>query len=180
MATEVPGGYSLTLTSRLGLILREIETLYGPHNKEYTILGIEFEENGPQIWYPGNNKNIIIQLSTGAQFDLPMAIYQLSHEAVHLLTPSGGAHSLVLEEGLATLFAWRYVKKVTGVDFRKRSSKKYYEAGVLVEKLLKSNPDFIIKARALTTELSNIDADIVRHLSPGTNLADIQRLTEKF
>lgn len=59
-------GYTWTLASRLGHMLQRAEELYGLRDTSYTILGIEFTDGNPQSWWPGNRRNIVIQLSTGA------------------------------------------------------------------------------------------------------------------
>ena len=41
-------------------MLNLAEAAYGPRDDSYTILGIEFENNAPRIWYPGNCKHIAI------------------------------------------------------------------------------------------------------------------------
>lgn len=179
IAHETDDGYSWTLVSRLGDMLQELERIYGPRDKSYTILGIEFEKNGPQLWYPGNRKDIIIQLSLEAQYDLPMALYQLAHEAVHLLAPTGGSHSTVFEEGFATVFAWDYTMKVTGVDFRERSGKKYRLAGTIVEQFLAEKGQLDSKSRAYAERTFDRDFatvsvhDLSRYIEAQTQPADM-------
>jgi hypothetical protein len=60
------------------------------------------------IWYPGDRKHIVIQLSVNCLTDLPRACYQLAHECIHLLAPTGRQNANNLEEGLATLFSEDY------------------------------------------------------------------------
>ena len=139
-------GYTWTLPSRLGAFLRKIEEQYGERDKSWTILGIEFENNGPQIWYPGNCKNISIQLAPNALQNEMLACYQLAHEAVHLLAPSGGRRAPLLEEGLATAFSEEIVLKefnATNVT----PSGKYSIAADKVRNLLSIDPNAIKKLR---------------------------------
>jgi len=82
-------GYSWTITSKLGHILRTAEERYGKRDHSYTILGVEFSQDGPQIWYPGNCKNIIIQISMNCIDDINRAVFQVAHEAIHCLSPTG-------------------------------------------------------------------------------------------
>ena len=96
-------GFSWTLTSRLGDILSKAETAYGPRDMNWTILGIEFCSNVPQIWFPENCRHIAIQLATNALGDTAIACYQLAHEVIHLLAPNGQHIAPVIEEGLAHL-----------------------------------------------------------------------------
>lgn len=98
-------GYCWALTSLLGSFLRELEEKYGPREKDWTPLGIEFHGEIPMIWYPGNCKSVSIMLTESASLNPQQAIYQLAHEAVHLLSPSGGRETLVVEEGMANSYA---------------------------------------------------------------------------
>jgi hypothetical protein len=98
-------GYGWTLTSLLGSFLYELEQRYGQRNKEWTLLGIEFSGQIPMIWFPGNNGNVSIMLSESASVNPAQAIYQLAHESVHILSPSGGRIALNVEEGMANAFA---------------------------------------------------------------------------
>src|SRR5512133_1556486 len=83
------GGYTWTLTTKLGALLSEAEALYGPRDPSWTPIGIEFSEDGPKIWYPGNRRHISIMLSDKCRTDLKRAQFQLAHEAIHLLAPTG-------------------------------------------------------------------------------------------
>src|SRR5437763_183874 len=98
-------GFTWTLPSRLGALLNEAERLYGERDRSYTILGVEFGPGDPQIWFPGNRRHIVIQLADNALENTALAVYQLAHETIHLLSPTGTANAPVLEEGLATAFA---------------------------------------------------------------------------
>ena len=91
------------------------EHMFAPRDPSYTIVGIEFVNDGPYIWYPlshgsKQNKDIIIRLSSPAAQNIVQACFQLAHETVHLLSPSGGQNSTNLEEGVACFFRsiiWR-------------------------------------------------------------------------
>ena len=179
-AKEIEGGFTWTLTSRLGQILRGIEPLYGPRDKDYTILGIEFSQSGPQISYPANCKNIVIQLSLFSQENLLSALYELSHEAIHLLSPSGGQMASVLEEGLATFHSWNYVLKVLDVDYRSRTSHKYREAALLVEKLLTQNPKFFIQVRSKQFDIGKIDVAHIKEFCPQIEDEEADLLVSSF
>lgn len=98
VARPLEGGFTWTLASRLGQMLRDVETLFGPRNPKFTILGIEFREGQPMIWFPGDCGHIVIQLGTSAMMDHDRALFQLAHECVHLLDPVKEANTL--EEAL--------------------------------------------------------------------------------
>ena len=87
-----------------------VEELFGPRDYSYTILGIEFASDGPQIWYPRNHRHIIVQLNVSTATDMPKAYYQMAHETVHLLAPSCGRNANNFEEGVACYFAAYYMK----------------------------------------------------------------------
>lgn len=101
-----------TLTTRLGEMLRKAEELFGKRDHSYTPLGIEFYGDIPMVWYPGNCKHIAIRLSLNAAFDSRRALYQLAHETVHLLSPTGGRNSINFEEGVATWFSNFYLEQI--------------------------------------------------------------------
>ena len=54
--------FTWTLVSRFGEMIRDVEALFGPRDRDYTLLGIEFSGTIPQIWFPGNCQHIAIQL----------------------------------------------------------------------------------------------------------------------
>jgi hypothetical protein len=102
--------YNYTLASRLGQILELAEKLYGDRDHSYTILGIYFTTNAqPSHWFPGNRKDIIILLTKRCATDEREALFELSHEAIHLLSPTSGLNATNFEEGLATYFSIWYV-----------------------------------------------------------------------
>lgn len=145
LASPIAGGFTWTLASRLGDMLTWAQNLFGPRNKEYTVLGIEFSAEGPMIWYPKAAKHIVIQLSLSARQDEVIALYQLSHECVHLLQPSGGEAATVFEEGLAVFFSWWYLEERLGIAKAREltSDPRYREAGELVHKFLLENTTLV-------------------------------------
>ena len=186
MAQSLPhnDGYTWTLATRLGAMLKEIECLYGPRDKDYTPIGIEFSESGPQIWFPGNCKHIAIQLNLNALNQNVLACYQLAHEAIHLLAPDGQSGAPVLEEGLATVYSEDFVQRNFGASGLTKMLSYIYAAQrvrelievdtVAVTKLRKIEPSFK-KMTAETFELVSINlselkiqillAGFVRHYS---------------
>jgi len=93
----IPEGHSWTITSKFGHILRTAEEKYGERDKSYTILGVEFTTYiKPQIWYPGNCKHVSIQITINCLNDINRAIFQVAHETIHFLCPTGGQNANVL------------------------------------------------------------------------------------
>ena len=180
-ATEIPNGFTWTLASRLGDMLTSAEEMFGPRNKDFTILGIEFCESGPRIWYPKSKKNIVIQLSYSAKTSEALALYQLAHESIHLLSPSGSMMANVLEEGLAVYFSWWYIEKALGRDGKSMTdSESYRYAGLLVEKLLKRSPDFFLKARGICPHLWEMTEFQMKKLCPELTDRDAAILSLPF
>jgi hypothetical protein len=141
-------GYSWTLVTRMGQMLHEIEALHGARDMSWTLLGVEFGPDTPQIWYPGNRKNIAIQLAMNAIENPVIACYQLAHECVHLLAPDGGSGAPVLEEGLATVFSEDYVaEEFQCVGLTNLPS--YIDAATKVRQLLDFNRDAIKMLRKI-------------------------------
>ncbi|EOC3062502.1 hypothetical protein ACVS9S_003239 [Cronobacter dublinensis] len=145
-----------TVASQLGEMLSELETRYGPRDPSWTFVGVAFSYKGPMLWYPGSfqtphPKNVIIHLSAQSFSNYESAMFELSHECVHLLAPSGGRHAPVMEEGLA----YRYSREILARVFGHPLDKPYVEAGNYeaagrsVEKLLQHDSEAIRKLRAV-------------------------------
>jgi hypothetical protein len=153
-------GWTYTLASRLGDMLYQAEKLFGPRDIDYTILGIEFRDGVPQIWYPGNRGHIIIQLTVQCLTDLHRACYQLAHECIHLLAPTGGQNANVLEDGLAQYFSELYIQNTFGVSFS-ADIQSYTDACTRVRRLLTIDQASVIKIRAIQPALHLVTADDV-------------------
>jgi hypothetical protein len=143
---ETGNGYTWTLASRLGSILRLAEERFGPRDISYTLLGVEFGGDVPKIWHPGNCRHIIIQLTPACATDTVRACFQLAHECIHLLAPSGGQNANNLEEGLATHFCHRYLVETFGKDWP-CTIPSYAAARSAVEKLLVADSSVIRRLR---------------------------------
>lgn len=157
--------WTWTLTTRLGDLLAKAEGIYGPRDLEYTPLGIEFGGDRPGLWYPGSCKFISIRLSDSARTDPNRAFFQLAHEVVHLLSPSGGSHAPVLEEGLATAFSHDQ-SALNGVDFHSASAE-YLEAEALTRQLLTIRPDAVLQLRKCQPAFTRMTPDLMKTVVPG-------------
>jgi hypothetical protein len=116
IAQEIDGGYSYTLTTYALTFIEEAETLFGIRDSALLYGGVELSQNGnPQVWYPqigGTYKHIVIQLTADALQSRQKAIYQLSHEVIHVLSPNGPQGSANnLDEGLAVWFSVKMTEK---------------------------------------------------------------------
>jgi len=166
-ARRLPGdtGWTWTLASRLGHILRIAQELYGPRDPNYTILGVEFGGDIPQIWYPGDCGHVVVQISPACATDMNRACFQMAHEAIHLLSPSGEPRTTVLDEGLATHFSIRYMRKhlnsVWCID-----EESYRSACSLTEQLLALDSNMIPTIRRRQPSLPRVTPDDIRTAHP--------------
>jgi|ERR1051325_8560065 hypothetical protein len=181
LAIPIPDGYSWTLASRLGDMLFHAEAMFGSRDKSHTVLGVEFVKGDiPRIWYPKNCGNVVVQLTEHAMTDNNRACYQLAHEVIHLLAPTGRAVANVFEEGLATWFASWYMATQMGQPMWKPNIPSYQAAMEAVRGLLETSPDAVKKLRATQPAISLLQPDDLRSAFTSLNQDDAERLCGKF
>jgi len=180
-------GYTWTLASQLGKMLRLAEERFGPRDCSYTILGVEFIDGVPQCWYPGNCRNVVIQLGLRCLREPDRACFQLAHEAIHLLSPSGGRNANVLEEGLAAHFQSWYMTHHypsdwprTGLDCNVFECLSYTRAKQLVDRLLDLQPEIIRNLRVDEPTLGRITRQMILANCPEVSEETADTLTAKF
>ena len=139
-------GYTYTLTSLLGVFLREAEARYGPRDRAWTPIGIEFHGDIPHLWYPGNCGNVSIMLTDAARLDERQAVFQLAHEVIHLLAPTGAKDAMLFEEGLATAFSHEMSPRYGGYSISVQPS--YLAAEAAARQFLTLDQDGVRKIRA--------------------------------
>lgn len=168
------GFLNWTLATELGVMLREIAQIYGPIVIGYTFLGIEFHEEGPQIWFPGDCGHVAIRLGLNSMMDEKLAYWQLAQECIHLLSPTTGRAS-VLEEGLATKFAREYMLRkhywtasATPIN--------YNEADNMAVQLLQRWPDCIKQMRQEEPVIARFTPELVERYCAGIDLDIVTRL----
>ena len=168
--------YELGLKELLLKMVEEAEFLFGPRDRSYELLQPRITESSvatPTV-YP--LRKIRIYLTSHAKTARYMAAYELSHEAVHVLSPLPYDEApTILEEGLATYFSFRCVKKIYGVQFETTGYRHYDAAFRAVSSLLAKN-EFVIKElrvhqpvisridEKLLVEVAGIDRDLARFL----------------
>jgi hypothetical protein len=173
-------GYTWTITSKIGHILQEAEKRFGERDKSYSILGVEFNQDGhPRIWYPGDCKNIVIQISLSCINDLNRAVFQVSHELIHCLSPTGIKSANCLEEGLANLFSIEYTRD-NRHGIWTSSDPKYTAASKLVEELFAIDNDIIKKVRNIIPTISLIDKETLIKANSSIPEELAEKLTVKF
>jgi hypothetical protein len=178
VARPITGGFSWTLPSRLGQMLARAEAQFGQRNQSFTILGIEFRDGGPQVWFPGNRDHVVVQLSLSAMQDLNRAMFQLAHECFHLLDPAAGG-SNVLDEGVATHFSLEFMQSEFRLQYP-TGDPKYDRACALVRRMLSLRGDSARELRRLHGPLRHITAPQIMTICPGLDSQFAQQLIEPF
>jgi hypothetical protein len=139
-------GWTWTLVSRLSELLEEAEARYGPRDREWTLIGIEFGGDTPGTWFPGNRRHVVIRLSDNARTNPARALFQLAHEAIHLLSPWSGAPAM--EEGVATLFSDEVSLRFAADGWFFSSEPDYVHCRDVTRTLLALHPDGVRTLRA--------------------------------
>ena len=177
----IPSGHSWTITSKFGHILKTAEKRFGERDKSYTLLGVEFTTIGnPQIWYPGNCKHVSIQITEDCLEDINRAVFQVAHETIHCLSPTGSQNANVLEEGLANLFSIAYCRQNGHGKNWSSNKKEYTDASNLVEQLLRIDNDIIKKLRVIEPTLSKITKQHILEINTSIPMELVEELTKKF
>ena len=173
-------GYTWTLASRLGEMLHMAEELFGPRDNSYTILGIEFASDGPQIWYPGNRRHIIMQLSLSAANNMSQACYQMAQETVHLLAPSGGRNANNLEEGVSCYFAAYYMKRKLNQPSWSPTLPSYRRALELIAPRLDEDIYCVRRLRDKNPAFQDMSKEEISEEFPDLSADDVDFLISKF
>ena len=108
--------YAQQLRRHLGNMLEMAEDLFGRRDRWYRCVGIEFHDANPQLKYlsrpDGDGLNIIIRLSQSAAQNMSQTCFEMAHETVHLLAPTGSQNVTNLHEGVACFFSMYYMKTI--------------------------------------------------------------------
>jgi hypothetical protein len=174
----IPNGWTYTLITRLGDMLREIERRYGTRDRDWTLLGIEFGGSRPCLWYPGDCGYVSIKLSENARTDPQRAFFQLAHEAVHLLSPTGQRNALVIEEGLATIYAHEMCQRF-GVNLVEGLAE-YVYAKSITQEFLNLHPDGIRQLRTRKPSFCDFSAILIHDTFPDVSEKLAADLCEPF
>jgi len=176
-----------SLTRQLGLFLEKAEGLFGPRDKSFTLLGIEFYDGPNRLSYPNPTHNqIVIQLSKESRGNRDQALFQLAHETVHVLAPVDVGRSTVLEEGLATYFSLT-AAHFADPSYAQRSEatltgkfQAYRDAFNDVRALLSVDPKVIGRIRKPNKLFTSITARRLREAAPHCSAEVANRLTHIF
>ncbi len=171
-------GHTWTLTTQLGQLLHEAESTYGPRDRDWTPIGIEFCGNTPKVWYPGDRKHVAIQLTISACQNPRRALFQLAHEVIHLLSPSGNRSAKVIEEGLATVFSHQISSRhALGLTTDVAS---YLLAEQQVCELLQVEADVIKRVREREPNFSRITPQLLTEFAPHLSQETSEGLCQPF
>jgi hypothetical protein len=107
------------------------------------------------------------------------AIFQLAHECIHLLAPTGGGGVTCLEEGLAAVFARLYTKQAAFGDWYD-TVEKYIEAAKLVDELLRIEPELVKRIRVSKPTISRLTSEDLIAASPKVERPLAEALTLPF
>ena len=168
------------------------EDLFGPRDRSYTILGIEFTTDAqPSHWYPkseygSSEKQVIVLLTSDAASNEDQALFQLSHESFHLLSSTVFGSATNLEEGLATSFSLWYMAQIgrpLSADYI--DMPKYRRAFEDVQALMKLYPDMAARIKRFRTDQPSRAAATISYnelhvLFPNAPVQLAKELTETF
>ena len=182
----------MTLTEWASQFLADIERLFGPRDRSFTLVGIDIDRtpgNSPRVWFPDSgiapgdvvkrSKHIIIRLGPNALNDPVCARWQLAHECVHLLDPwhpgLDGGPTNMLEEGLATWYQNNSVREAVCHEGA------YATAEKLVEALMPELPKAVKRIREeRNIRIGGMNSDILRDYCPGMDRDISRKLCEPF
>lgn len=161
------------------LILAEAEGIFGARDTSFRInKSIIYHNKPPQVVVAdGLNDLCIVYLSNGSQNLWSCFMYEMAHEAVHLLNPQRISASY-LEEGVAVWFSMMMCKKYS-YSFKEPIGK-YRQAYELLSKFPDDVPDVVKKIRGRFPNLTDITADDLLITYPGLTALDAKRLVRKM
>ena len=145
-------------------ISSDIEKRFGPAVNEWALGGIDFDvaEEQPCLFYPYSRPGtVIIKLAGPALTSIDFARFQLAHELVHCINPSGQKSANVLEEGMAAWYQQCYSTKVLKGRVQ-LGDEKYKAARQLFNKFIKKSKvkDSVIKVRTIEPYLYKVTHDV--------------------
>ncbi|ASD64245.1 hypothetical protein [Bdellovibrio bacteriovorus] len=163
-------------------LLATAEQWYGGRDKTWNFAGVTFSSDGPYLYYPpGDEKMVEIHLMKGVKDD--QALYQLSHEVVHLLAPARHPPAIMLEEGLAVKFSIE-APNYMGRDYRRlaiedlKTNSNYCAAYNLVRELLILKPKAVMQLRSEEPNFFAMTPEFITK-TLGVDLEFAVRLTER-
>ncbi|MEM6251066.1 hypothetical protein [Shewanella vaxholmensis] len=162
------------------LAISAAQKKYGPSNHHMSILPILYHPEGPYIGYEKINK-IQIVINDSCKGNLSQAFYQISHEALHTLSPVTRDVVTVLEEGIATHFSHEFTKAKTGDEWNPAPEDvKYVNARDRVIELITLVPDALEQIRYKFGGFSPLDANELAKMFQNVNSGLLKELSLPF
>lgn len=160
-----PDGYvDEKILSDVMSISADIESRFGLAVTDWVLGGVIFDakDNQPCLFYPSGRQGVVlIQLVGPALSNVDFARFQLSHELVHAINPSGLNGANVFEEGMAAWYQQCYSTKVLKGRVQ-LGGEAYKSARQLFNKFIKKskvkNP--VIKVRSIEPNLYKVTHDV--------------------
>lgn len=98
-------------------IINDLVSKVGFFNEDYIFAGVEYtNETFPYITLISKTEHVHIMLTKESATDEYNYLFELSHECVHLISPSNEIKGTYLEEGLATYNSLKWMKKKFDFD----------------------------------------------------------------
>ncbi|MDJ0474340.1 hypothetical protein QNA27_11795 [Pantoea eucalypti] len=161
-------------------ILNESEQLFGGRDLTFRIANeIIYCDKGPMVSVIqcGDKKDCLVLLSEGSQKSWECFMYEMAHEAVHLLNPQNNSASY-LEEGVAVWFSLEMCKKHS--LSHKQPTGKYRQAYDLLSKFPVDVPTLVKTIRLNFPNLTDITADELLSTYPSLTNLDAKRLVNRM
>ncbi len=176
----------------LPVLLKEAEDIFG-RKTEYNYAGLTYHNYRPRVTLcetelqKGIKAFKVILNGKGAFQNKTDGIFQLSHEVIHLLSPTEqdeGNEVNYLEEGMACHFAEMITKRETSDnDFCDKAISgfpKYQEALAIYNKLYDIDKDAVKKLRVVCPVIANIESSHFENIKLDVPKTLIQNLLKKF
>lgn len=98
-------------------VINDLVKTVGFFNDDYIFAGVEYsDENFPYVTLISETGHVHIMLTKKTINDEHNYLFELSHECVHLISPSSEINGTYLEEGLATYNSLKWMKKKFNFD----------------------------------------------------------------
>ena len=173
--------------------LEKAEEIFGKKT-DYEFEGVTYRNGKPQVilsdtYFLTGVKAYVVKLSGHANDDRKDGIFQLSHEAVHLLSPveqdeAEGNEVNYLEEGMATWFSKKITEEETKdleyCDLAIAKDEKYEKAYGLYLKLIAIDKDAVKKLREIQPVIARILPEDFEKKGLKVDKEVINALLEKF
>lgn len=174
------------LRRHLGNILEMAEDLFGQRDCWYRCVGIKFHDANSKLKYLSrpdgdiDGLDIIIRLSQLAAQNMSQACFEMAHETVHLLAPTGNPKVTNLQEGVACFFSMYYMKTILNEPkwyYTKESQRRVLE---LVTPRLEEDRYCIKRLRGHQRWFQRMNKEDIRREIPKLTVEDACFLISEF